>query len=244
MNAYVSMREIVLEVSAASQARTLKHLFTRRNIEGHSKETILEVDAFEANQGDRVCVVGRNGNGKTTFMKVLAGIYRPTSGKLIVSEAVTPVLAAGIGLEDEISVLDNIRLALALRNTEPHRVIDLSDKILDFCEISGPAIYKQFRHLSTGYKSRLAFAIATVEKPQILVLDEVLGGGDAAFMMKASVRLATVIGQADIAFIATHSPEDMRGTCNRLVFIENGKIVFDGNFETGISFYKMKLGLL
>jgi ABC-2 type transport system ATP-binding protein/lipopolysaccharide transport system ATP-binding protein len=176
-------------------------------------------------------------------MKVTAGIYKPTSGLVDIKGDVTPVLAAGIGLEDEISVLDNIKLALALRNTDPNRVVELTEKILDFCELSGSSVYKQFRHLSTGYKSRLAFAIATVEKPTILVLDEVLGGGDAAFMVKAGLRLRAVIEESEIAFIATHSPEDMQDTCNRLIYMENGKITFDGNFKDGLTTYRLKLGI-
>ena len=113
----------------------------------------------------------------------------------------------------------------------------ISQSILEFCDLQQDR-KKQYKHLSSGYKSRLAFAIAISNEPKILVLDEVLGGGDEFFMKKASRKLKDSIIQSETAFIATHGPDDFRDICNRIIVVDQSKIVFDGKFDQGLSFYR------
>jgi ABC-2 type transport system ATP-binding protein/lipopolysaccharide transport system ATP-binding protein len=202
--------------------------------------SILDVPYFQASSGDRICVVGRNGNGKTTFLKVLSGIYPLTAGAVWTIANPTAVLAAGIGLEDELSVVENIGLSMLLKSIPNSEISSLKAQILEFCELENDQ-NKQYKHLSTGFKSRLAFAIAVVQPPRILVLDEVLGGGDEFFMKKANIKLLQTIDKAETAFIATHAPDGFRNICNRLLLMEKGKIKFDGDFDKGLDIYRSVL---
>jgi ABC-2 type transport system ATP-binding protein len=237
MTTTVSFDKVKLTVPATHAHQSLKGLLLRKDRQRVPDKVILDVPAFTAKAGDRICVVGRNGNGKTTFLKVLAGIYPVTSGSIWTSARPTAVLAAGIGLEDELSVLENINLALILKSIPPRRAAPIRQQIIDFCELEDD-LGKQFKHLSTGFKSRLAFAIAISEMPHILVLDEVLGGGDEFFMKKATAKLHDTIDHAETAFIATHGPDEFKGLCNRIVLIEKGTIAFDGDFDEGLDLYR------
>lgn len=241
MSTTVRFSNVELSVPAAHVHQSIKSLLLRRK-RGHSPDqVILSVPSFEAISGDKVCVVGRNGNGKTTLLKVLAGIYPATSGKVWTSSKPTAVLAAGIGLEDELSVSENIDLAMILKGIPVKVAAQLKEEIIEFCELQNDAD-KQFKHLSSGFRSRLAFAIAISEKPSILVLDEVLGGGDEFFMKKADKKLRQTIDDAETAFIATHAPSELRDICNRFIIVEKARIVFDGAFDEGLDLYRSKYG--
>ncbi|EGQ9613091.1 ABC transporter ATP-binding protein [Vibrio cholerae] len=229
--------KVELTVPVSDRHQSFKSLILNITNLRSEKKKILSIPSFTAKAGDKVCVVGRNGNGKTNFMKVLSGIYPHTSGKVWTKFKPTAVLAAGIGLEEELSVYDNINLSLIFKGVPKERVHRIREEILDFCELKSDVL-KQFKHLSTGYKSRLAFAIAISEEPKILVLDEVLGGGDEFFMKKANKKLMETIEQAQTAFIATHGPDEFKGICNRLIVIDKGTINFDGEFNEGLAHYR------
>jgi ABC-type polysaccharide/polyol phosphate transport system ATPase subunit len=239
-NQTILMRDVKLDVSEHSSAQSLKNFLVigpNRTIASRKKLTLLNVPQFEAFTGDKICIVGLNGQGKTTFLKVLAGIYRATGGEVITSVKPTSVLAAGIGLEDELTVEQNIDFALTMRGVDPKTKSDISDWILDFSEM--PLLRNRlYKNLSTGYKSRLSFAIAVSVTPQILILDEVLGGGDAKFMQKASEFIAQLIKNSSTTLIATHNPYDLAPLCNKMIVIENGAISFYGDFDLGLTMYK------
>lgn len=237
MKKMVEFKNVELLVPEAERPQSLKSLILNFRDVNRKKRKILSIPHFIANEGDKICVVGRNGNGKTTFLKVLSGIYPVSQGTVWTEKKPTVVLAAGIGLEEELSVAENINLSLIIKNVKKSDIPTLAESILEFCELSDDR-YKQYKHLSTGFKSRLAFAIAISEKPDILVLDEVLGGGDEFFMKKANAKLMDTINISSTAFIATHAPDQMLGVCNRLVMIDKGQILFDGLFEEGVKFYR------
>ncbi|EFL6449386.1 O97 family O-antigen ABC transporter ATP-binding protein Wzt [Escherichia coli] len=237
MKKSVEFKNVELLVPEADRPQSLKSLLLNFRKLNSKKKTILSIPHFTAHDGDKICIVGRNGNGKTTFLKVLAGIYPVTRGIIWTEKKPTVVLAAGIGLEEELSVIENINLSLIIKNVKKSDIPALAESILEFCELKDDR-YKQYKHLSTGFKSRLAFAIAVSEKPDILILDEVLGGGDEFFMKKANAKLIETINVSSTAFIATHAPDQMQGICNRLVMIEKGQILFDGAFEEGVNFYR------
>lgn len=239
MSTTVRFTNVKLAVPAAHIHQSIKSLILRQRHNHAPDQVILDVPAFEAESGDKICVVGRNGNGKTTFLKVLTGIYPATSGHVWTNRKPTAVLAAGIGLEDELSVHENITLAMLLKSIPAKHAAELRDQIIDFCELQDDT-EKQFKHLSTGFRSRLAFAIAISERPSILVLDEVLGGGDEFFMKKANAKLLQTIDDADTAFIATHGPNEFKEICNRFIIIEKGRIAFDGEFAEGLDLYRAK----
>lgn len=237
MSTTVKFEGVELRVPVSDGHQSLKSLILNWRKGKNDWKAILNVSHFEAKVGDKICVVGRNGNGKSTFLKVLSGIYPATAGIVWSAQKPTAVLAAGIGLEEELSVVENINLSMILKNTPKKDIPALRAEILDFCELEEDQ-GKQFKHLSSGFKSRLAFAVAIAEHPRILVLDEVLGGGDEFFMKKAKVKLMETIERADTSFIATHGPDDLKGICNRLLLIENGQIHFDGAFDEGVELYR------
>lgn len=233
----VRMENVRLEISSSDRPQSIKSLILNFRKFEKEKKSILSIDKFEARKGEKICVVGRNGNGKTNFLKVLSKIYPITSGNIFTKYKPTAVLAAGIGLEEELSVYDNINLALILKGVPQNNISELRAKILDFCELDSDR-NKQYKHLSTGYKSRLAFAIAISEEPKILILDEVLGGGDEFFMKKANKKLLDTINLAQVALIATHGPDELKDVCNRLIIIEKGHIYYDGEFGKGLKLYR------
>ena len=239
-NRTILMRDVKLDVSEHNSAQSLKNFLVigpNRASASRKKLTLLDVPKFEAFIGDKICIVGLNGQGKTTFLKVLAGIYRATEGEVFTSVKPTSVLAAGIGLEDELTVEQNIDFALTMRGIEQKAKSETSNWILDFSEM--PSLRNRlYKNLSTGYKSRLSFAIAVSVTPEILVLDEVLGGGDAKFMQKATEFIAQLIRNSSTTLIATHNPYDFTSLCNKMVVIENGTISFYGDFDSGLFIYK------
>lgn len=237
MSTTVQIFDAKLNVPAEQRHHSLKSLLLRQRHSLNLNRNILDVPFFEAKVGDRICIIGKNGNGKTTFLKVVSGIYPATSGRVWTRYKPTTVLASGIGLEDELTVHENIELALIIRGVSGKLADELKAKITDFCELEADS-NKQFKHLSTGYRSRLAFAIATCEKPSILVLDEVLGGGDEFFMRRARAHVLEIIRSAETSFVCTHAPDDMLDVCNRCLVFSNGKITFDGNMQDGVAFYR------
>ncbi|MGT3356261.1 ABC transporter ATP-binding protein [Yersinia enterocolitica] len=237
MKKTVEFKNVELLVPASDRPQSLKSLILNIRQFSNKKKSILSVPSFKAMSGDKICVVGRNGNGKTTFLKVLSGIYPTTSGTVWTSNKPTAVLAAGVGLEEELSVIENINLSLILKNIKKTDIPQMRQEILSFCELEEDQ-HKQYKHLSTGFKSRLAFAIAISEKPNILILDEVLGGGDEFFMKKANKKLEETIAMAETSFIATHGPDQFKNICNRLVIIEKGKVFFDGAMDAGLLLYR------
>lgn len=216
------------------QSYSIKRSLLSRNAVEY--DNILNINFLCIKKGDKYCVIGRNGNGKTTLLKAIAGIYALSQGNIYTKTDPTVVFAAGIGLEEELSVLKNIQYNLMLQGVNRPDLNLFVKEILDFCQLEN-SIDKQYKNLSTGYKSRLAFAIATIIKPKILLLDEVLGGGDQFFMKKARDRLFSVINASEAALIATHGPEDLMTVCNKGLVVKNGCIVFDGALTEAIEFY-------
>lgn len=232
----IKLIDVVLEVNSGDGHPSLKRLLTKGG--GKSSSRLIDIPRLDFIDGDRVCVVGRNGNGKTTFMRILSKIYQPTSGSIQGEYHPTTVLASGIGLDDELNVMDNVRYSLLMNGFNRSDIAKSQREILDFCEISKHDGSKLYKYFSTGYKSRISFAIATASNPDALFLDEVLGGGDQIFMEKAQDRVREKIQGSRIAFVATHAPNEMQKVCNKLLLLEQGKVHFFGAYEHGIKVFE------
>ncbi len=235
----IAIRDLRLEVTVSGNHPSLKRLlsFDLRS----SNMTLIDIPNLDFQHGDKICVVGRNGNGKTTLMRLLARIYEPTHGLISGSYSPTTVLASGIGLDDDLNVLDNIKYAIFLEGGSGASLDLATSEILEFCEISPADALKQYKYFSTGFKSRISFAIATRQKPDVLLLDEVLGGGDEVFMQKAKHRLHSKIADARLAFVATHAPDEMTGHCNKLLYLQKGRVKYFGDFQRGLEVFKADL---
>jgi ABC-type polysaccharide/polyol phosphate transport system ATPase subunit len=178
-------------------------------------------------QGDRVALVGANGAGKSTLLRVLAGIYPPVFGSASISGRVGALLTAGLGLREDISGYENIEFSLLLQGFQANEISERGKEIAEFTEL------KDYLNLhvgaySSGMRVRLAFAISTAIDADILLIDEMLGAGDAAFMKKAEARLTNLIHRSKILVLASHAADLSERFCDRAVWLDNGEIRADG----------------
>ncbi len=202
----------------------------------------LDDVSLSLRSGDRVALIGGNGAGKSTFLKVLAGILEPTAGELRAEGRVSALLDLGMGMDPEATGYENIVMRSVFLGASFKEANARIPEIEEFSEL-GEYLRFPLRTYSTGMGMRLSFAIATSIKPEVLVLDEMIATGDASFTEKAKSRVAAMIEQLKILVIATHSFQDARSMCNRGVVLNAGKIVFDGPIDDAIDLYEGGLAL-
>jgi lipopolysaccharide transport system ATP-binding protein len=186
--------------------------------------------------GDRVGIVGHNGSGKTTLLRVLSGIYYPTSGNADIKGNVTSLINIGLGIDPEATGRENIKLRAAFLGITPLEIEAMMEEVIDFTGL-GDFINIPFRTYSTGMQLRLAFAVSTIIKSEILIMDEWLSTGDNDFKEKANQRLKKIVDNSEVLILASHSRELLERNCNRLILLEHGKIKVDGNINELLDLY-------
>jgi len=189
----------------------------------HRFVTALDGVSFELEAGDRLGLVGANGAGKTTLLKVLYGIYEPTAGKLDIKGRVDALFNISIGFRQEATGRRNILLRGLINGWTEDQIAARTEEIIEFSEL-GEFIDMPFRSYSQGMAARLAFAIATTLDPEILLMDEWIGAGDAAFQVKAKQRMDELAERAGIIVLASHSEELLKKTCNKRLELEKGRV--------------------
>jgi lipopolysaccharide transport system ATP-binding protein len=177
--------------------------------------------------GERVGLIGHNGAGKTTLLRILSGIYAPTQGEAIINGECVSLINIGLGIDPEATGRENIKLRSAMIGFAPKETTERMEEIIDFSGL-GDFIDMPFRTYSSGMQLRLAFAVSTSVRPQILVLDEWLSTGDEEFRHRAEKRMKDVVDSTDILILASHSRQLLEENCNRVVWLEHGKIKMDG----------------
>jgi ABC-2 type transport system ATP-binding protein len=177
--------------------------------------------------GESLAVIGPNGAGKSTFLQVLAGIMRPTEGRVDVRGQVSGLLGLGLGFDADLSGVENILLGGAFLGFDDARVRELVPKIIEFADL-GQFIDAPIKTYSSGMRARLGFAIATAIDPDILLLDEVLAAGDANFRTKSKARVIEIVSGAKAVVLVTHDMEWVREYCNRAILLEAGRVVMEG----------------
>lgn len=187
----------------------------------------LEHVSFRFEDGDRIGIVGHNGSGKTTLLRTLCGILEPTGGRLTVEGATTPMFGLSDGMNLDLSGIDNIWLRGKLLGSTPRIIRAQVDDIVAFSEL-GDYIHMPVRTYSSGMLIRLGFAIATSLRPEILVMDEMIGAGDAGFIDKARERLVRMVEEVSIAIVATHGMNVLKEWCNKAMLLEHGRVVAFG----------------
>ncbi len=200
----------------------------------------LDGVSFEMFEGDRVAVLGRNGSGKTTLLRTLAGIYEPVSGAIQASGRVFPLFDLQLGMDLDATGIENIWMRGKMLGLTTKQIRDALDDIADFTEL-GDYLHMPIRAYSTGMALRLAFAISTAITPEILVLDEMIGAGDAAFIARADARLKTFLARTGILIVASHSTSMLRQWCNKGMLLEQGKLVAQGPLEDVVSAYQSEV---
>lgn len=180
--------------------------------------------------GDRVALIGSNGAGKTTLLRVMAGIYEPMSGTVKSVGRISPMFDINLGIDNELSGYDNIRLRGRLLGLSSSEIENKIPEIVEFTQL-GDYISLPVRTYSSGMMTRLTFAIATCFAPEILLMDEWIAAGDAAFMTKAEQRIASFVSKASILVLASHSNEICRRWCNKAIWLEKGQIRAVGGID-------------
>jgi ABC-type polysaccharide/polyol phosphate transport system ATPase subunit len=207
---------------------------------GESGKTVIKaLDglSFELHEGDRVGLLGHNGSGKTTLLRALAGIYEPITGTLVVEGRVTPLFDLQLGMDPDATGIENIWMRGRMLDFSHQQIDEHLEDIAEFTEL-GNYLYMPIRAYSMGMMVRLAFAISTAIAPDILILDEMIGAGDAAFISRAKERLRGFIDHAGILVVASHDLDMLRLWCNKGMLLEHGKLMAFGPLENVIARYE------
>ncbi len=189
--------------------------------------TALQDLSFEIQEGEAVAFVGRNGAGKSTLLGLVAGVLRPTSGTVEVTKRVSPLLELGGGFHPELSGLENIQLNGVLMGLSRKQVAAKTEEIIAFSGL-GDFIHEPIRSYSSGMNARLGFSVVAHLEPELLLIDEVLAVGDAAFQRKCMDKMKEFRSQGVSVILVSHSAHDIELLCSRVIWIENHKIQADG----------------
>jgi len=179
---------------------------------------------FEIREGDRVGLLGPNGSGKSTLLRVMAGGYEPVSGSLDMLGSVGSMLSITLGMDVDATGYENIFMLGLMMGIDKKNIIKLTPEIADFTEL-GDFLRMPMRTYSSGMSMRLAFAVATAVKRDIILMDEWLSVGDASFLKKAEERLNEVLRGAKILVLASHNKDFLHKECNRIFHIEHGRLM-------------------
>ena len=196
----------------------------------------LDKLSFNFQDGDRVGLLGHNGAGKSTLLRALSRVYAPTSGTAVIEGEVGSLIDISLGINSEATGRENIFIRASLLGFSKKEIQAHLDEVIEFSEL-GDFIEMPVRTYSSGMHLRLAFAVSTVMRPEILLMDEWLSVGDENFKLKAEARLANLVDATKILVIASHSRELIETSCNRAIWLEHGQIKMDGSASTVCSAY-------
>lgn len=194
--------------------------------EGRVVVRALESLTFKLKDGDRVGLLGHNGAGKSTLLRLLSGVYTPTAGAAEIKGEIGSLIDISLGTDPEATGRENIFLRGGLLGLSHAQINQQIDEIIDFSEL-GDFVDMPLRTYSTGMHLRLAFAVSTIVRPEILLMDEWLSVGDEGFKIKAEARMRELVKSTNILVIASHSKELILHNCNRAIWLEHGRIRMD-----------------
>jgi ABC-type polysaccharide/polyol phosphate transport system ATPase subunit len=216
-------------------------------LHGNRRETVEEFWALKAvslriERGESVALVGRNGSGKSTFLKLVAAIHRPTSGRLLVARnaRIASMIELGVGFHPELTGRENVFLNAAIHGLTRPEIESIYPAIVEY---SGLAhfIDVPIKNYSSGMHMRLGFAIAANLDPDILLLDEILAVGDADFQQRCVATVKEFLRKGKTIIFVSHVMESVRAICQRVCVLEQGEVAFDGEVEGGLAFYGQML---
>ena len=233
--AHISIRNLSVEFAVfGSSARSLKNTIVAQATGGKvmsGARDIVAVRAIDAlnleiKDGDRIGLVGHNGSGKTTLLRVLSGIYKPIAGSIRIEGKVGTLLDPQAGMDAEATGIENIYLRGYVLGMTKRQIEEQIDDIADFTDL-GDFLHLPMRTYSAGMAARLAFGISTAIHNDILLIDEGIGAGDAAFQEKAQKRIESLFERTAIVLLASHSEDLINRFCNRRLQMEHGKLIHD-----------------
>ena len=185
---------------------------------------------LEVERGEVLGIVGRNGSGKSTLLKVISGIYKPTEGRAVSAGRVAPMLELGSGFDPELTGVENIFLNGAILGFDEKHLKAKYDEILEFSELE-EFIYQPLKTYSSGMVMRLAFSVATMVEPEILIVDEILAVGDSAFQRKSFERMMQIIRGGTTVLFVSHNMEQIRELCTKVMWLDRGQVRDIGPME-------------
>lgn len=214
--------------------RILQWIFTKK---GYEKErAVLKDISFEVKKGEIVGLIGVNGAGKSTLMKLIAGITYPSSGSVEVNGKVGSLINLSAGFNPDYTGRKNIYYKGTIMGMSKSEIDSIIDEICEFVDL-GEYFDRPLRMYSSGMAARLGFALAVYSKPEVLIIDEVLAVGDKNFQSKSREKVVEMFNAGKSVIFSSHSDGLIRQFCNRVIYLKNGKIVFDGDVEEGLAKY-------
>ncbi len=246
------MSDIVIDVKNVTMKfrmsdeplNSLKEVFTNA-VKGKLKfNEFLALDdvSFELEKGKTLGLIGKNGAGKSTTLKLISGILKPTSGTIRTQGNIVPMLELGAGFDLELTGKENIYLNGAILGYSKQYLEDKYDEIVDFAEIRD-FIDMPIRNYSSGMMARLAFSIASVVQPEILIVDEILAVGDVAFQEKSFNRMKELMSGGATVLFVSHDLEKIEEMCDKVIWLQKGKVVMFGDTEEVCEAYKKEQGI-
>ncbi len=223
----VSYKEIVFNLFRREK-RNFKHDFTA-----------LEDISFDIKKGESVGIIGKNGSGKSTTLGLIAGVLRPNSGSVSVNESVSPLLELGGGFHPDLNAYENIKLNGVLLGISLQKIEQKIDSIIEFSEL-GEFAQQPIHVYSSGMLARLGFSIVTQLDPQLLLIDEVLAVGDEQFRAKCIELMLDFKRQGVTIVLVSHNPADIKAICDRVIWIDEHRIVADGVTDKVLEMYHEK----
>ena len=231
-------KEVVIEVNnvnrefnkAQEKVDNLKEYvikWIKRDLKPKTKFKALRDVSFTINKGERVGIIGFNGAGKSTLLKILSGVLRPNSGSIHINGKVAPLLELGAGFDHNYSGRENVFLNGAILGYSREFLESKYDEIVEFSELED-FMELPIKNYSSGMIAKLGFAVATLVEPEILILDEILSVGDVRFQKKSGDKLKSMMNTGTTVLLVSHSVGTIRSMCNRVIWLDHGKIVMDG----------------
>ena len=200
------------------------NLFKRKNRNKEKREFwALKKISFSVNKGEVVGFIGTNGAGKSTLLKIVAGVMKPTEGNIRIRGNICPMIELGAGFDMELTARENIYLNGAVLGYSKNFIEEKFDEIVEFSELHD-FLEVPVRNFSSGMVARLAFSIATIVEPEILIVDEILSVGDIAFQQKSENKMRSMIGGGTTVLYVSHSIESIKTLCDRVVWLEQGMV--------------------
>jgi lipopolysaccharide transport system ATP-binding protein len=239
---YISLHKVDLHYSSvAYKEHSLKSMMFNMLTKTKEGAVVSDIHALKdvsltIQQGERVGLLGHNGAGKSTLLKTIAGLYPISGGKIHVHGQIRSLFDLSLGFEPDATGRENILYRGLLLGLSPKLIKEKKEEVIRFADI-GKFIDYPIKTYSAGMQVRLAFSISTAIGGDILLLDEVIGAGDANFMAKAKERIASLVEQSQILLLASHDFSSLKSLCTRGIVFHHGKLVFDGEIADAINTY-------